>query len=425
MDKTRKTVDEPERKTPHTAAVRDNSSDMAPSLTKYQELKLEQVRERSVRGDALAQYELGRRYDAGVGVDEDDIESMKWYLSSAKLGVPEAQFAVGAAYSLGWLESKDGKQEALRWYQLAASQGNIEAQAIIAQYYLDGNGVAKNEEEAKKWFRKAAENGHAESAFKLAELLLAHAEPGKISREVEEALIWLRKAADLGNAEAQLNMGYMALAGGYVPQDLGAAASWWKKSAANGNTEAKNFISEEFYASQQKGPYSKQELVMLYIKATEQGDAQAEWEISRAYADGSTLKENKLESAQWLRKAAGKGHLVAQCNLADAYLSGEGVEKNPAMAFELFQKAANRGDNYAQIKLASFYQNGLVCKTDLTEALKWATIASLAEENQQSLSTVMWLRSGLPKLKNRMTPEQIKAAETLARDWHSAVKGNR
>ena len=118
MDKTRKTVDEPERKTPHTAAVRDNSSDMAPSLTKYQELKLEQVRERSVRGDALAQYELGRRYDAGVGVDEDDIESMKWYLSSAKLGVPEAQFAVGAAYSLGWLESKDGKQEALRYFSL-------------------------------------------------------------------------------------------------------------------------------------------------------------------------------------------------------------------------------------------------------------------------------------------------------------------
>lgn len=425
-DKVSQTANEPEIKKSPPRAGRDNSPEEAPSLEKYQELKLEQVRERVSSGDAMAQYELGRRYDAGVGVDEDDIESMKWYLSSAKLGLAEAQLAVGDAYDLGWLKSKEGKQEALKWRQLAASQGLVEAQVRVAKQYLDGDGVPKNEEEAEKWFRQAAESGDAESTFKIAEITAAKVKADKSTNGLEEVIRWTRKAADLGHAEAQLQMGYAALGHDVpnVPHDLSAAANWWKKAAENGNTEAKNFISENFHRSQPSGPYMDQEKVMLYIKATELEDMDAAWRLGRAYADGSSpFKKSNSEAVKWLSKAAEKGHVVAQCNLADAYLSGEGVEKNPAMAFELFQKAANRGHNYAQIRMAGLYKDGVGCETDLTEALKWATIASLAEEDQKSVSTIMWMRSGLPKLKNQMTPDQINAAEALARDWHAAHAG--
>jgi TPR repeat protein len=418
-DNAREMAGEPKGETSRVRALADDNSDAVPSLKKYQELKLEQVRERSVRGDALAQYELGRRYDTGEGVDEDDIEAMKWYLSAAKLGVPEAQLTVGHAYELGWLQSKAGKQEAFHWYELAAKQGLVEAQAQTAQHYFEGNGVAKNEGEAEKWLRKAAENGHPQSAFKFAEITFAKAKTDKSNKSVEEGLVWMRKAADLGYGEAQFNMGSLSLFGPYMPQDLSEAASWWKKAAASGNTEAQSFISEEFHRNQPTGPYMDQRLVMLYIKATEKGDAEAEWEIGRAYANGSgVIKENKSEAANWFRKAADKGHVTAQCNLADAYLAGEGVEKNPAIAFELFEQAANRGRTYAQISLAHCFEDGVGCKTDLIAALMWGTIASLAEQNQQSMTTVMWLRSGLPSLKSRMTPEQIKTAEVHAREWH-------
>jgi TPR repeat protein len=399
-----------------------NHPEEAPSIEKYKELKLEQVRERASRGDAMAQYELGRRFDGGAGVDEDDIEAMKWYLSSAKLGVPEAQLQVGAAYDLGWLKSKEGKQEALKWYQLAANQGLVEAQVHTANLYLDGDGIQKNEEEAEKWFRLAAESGDAESAFKIAEITAAKAKADKSTTGLDEVIKWTRKAAELGHGEAQLQMGYAALRHDVpnVPHDLGAAANWWKKAAENGNTNAKNFISENFHRSQPSGPYMDQEKVMLYIKATELDDMDAAWRLGRAYADGSSpFKQSNSEAVKWLSKAAEKGHVVAQCNLADTYLHGEGVEKNPAMAFELFQTAANRGHNYAQIRMAGLYEDGVGCETDLTEALKWATIASLAEEDQKSASTIMWMRSGLPKLKNRMTSDQITIAETLAREWHS------
>lgn len=425
-DKVSHTANEPEaKKSPHRAG-HDNIPEEVASLEKYQELKLEQVRERSVRGDALAQYELGRRYDVGAGVDEDDIEAMKWYLSSAKLGVPEAQVSVAAAYSLGWLKSKEGKKEAFNWYLLAAKQGLVEAQARTANLYLNGDGIPKDEKEAEKWFRLAAESGDAESAFKIAEITAAKVEADKSTTGLDEVIKWTRKAAELGHAEAQLQMGYAALSFDVpnVPHDLGAAASWWKKAAENGNTQAKNFISEDFHRSQPSGPYMDQKKVMLYIKATEFDDAEAAWQLGSAYANGtSPFKKSTSEAVKWFSKAAEKGHVVAQCNLADANLSGEGVEKNPAMAFELFQKAANRGYNYAQIRMAGLYEDGVGCETDLTEALKWATIASLAKEDQKSLSTEMWMRTGLPKLKNRMTSDQINAAEALARDWHAAHAG--
>jgi TPR repeat protein len=401
-------------------AALDVISEAKPSLAKYAELKIEQVKEKAASGDAMAQYELGRRYDAGVGIDADDIEAMKWYLSSAQLGVPEAQLAVGDAYDLGWLKSQEGKKDALKWRLLAANQGLVEAQVRLAKQYLEGDGIPKDEKEGEKWFLKAAESGDAESAFKLAELTLAKAKADNSTTTVEEGVMWMRKAAELGNGEAQLTMGYMALLGQFEPQDLGVAASWWKKAAESGNADAKKFISEAFYRSQQTGPYSVPEKVMLYIKATEFDNADAAWQLGNAYMHGSSPFEKSIsEAIKWLSKAAEKGHLVAQSNLGYLYLRGDGIEKNLGLAFQLFQTAANNGYASAQSMLSHCYEYGLGCEKDLVSALVWATVAILTDPDE----ALLWKAGGQPdkiaRLKSRMKPEEINVAESRARDWHS------
>ena len=47
--------------------------------------------------------------------------------------------------------------EALKWYKLAAAQGDAGAQNTIGSMYSKGDGVIQNYAEALKWYKLAAD----------------------------------------------------------------------------------------------------------------------------------------------------------------------------------------------------------------------------------------------------------------------------
>jgi TPR repeat protein len=51
--------------------------------------------------------------------------------------------------------------EAVKWFRLAADQGNLDAQLNLGRKYTFGVGVPQNHAEAFKWFRLAADRGIA------------------------------------------------------------------------------------------------------------------------------------------------------------------------------------------------------------------------------------------------------------------------
>ena len=53
--------------------------------------------------------------------------------------------------------------EAVKWYRLAAEQGNAKAQYNLAVMYDNGEGVPQDYAEAVKWYRLAAEQGDAKA----------------------------------------------------------------------------------------------------------------------------------------------------------------------------------------------------------------------------------------------------------------------
>jgi TPR repeat protein len=61
-------------------------------------------------------------------------------------------------------------EEAVKWYRLAAEQGNVDAQYNLGCSYEDGEGVEQNHEEAIKWYRLAAEQGEEDAKEALARL---------------------------------------------------------------------------------------------------------------------------------------------------------------------------------------------------------------------------------------------------------------
>ena len=142
---------------------------------------------------------------AGRGVPEDDAEAIKWYRLAAEQGNVDAQYDLGFMYAFGPGVPQDDA-EAVKWYRLAAEQGHPDAQFNLGLMYVKGKGVPQDYAEAMKWYRRAAEQGHAVAQTNLGIMY----EYGQgVPQDYAETMKWYRKAAEQGNAIAQSNLGVM------------------------------------------------------------------------------------------------------------------------------------------------------------------------------------------------------------------------
>jgi len=74
--------------------------------------------EASEQGDSHAQFSLGKMYDFGKGVQQDDTEAVKWYLQAAEQGNAKAQFNLAVMYARGKGVLQSG-EAAADWYYKA------------------------------------------------------------------------------------------------------------------------------------------------------------------------------------------------------------------------------------------------------------------------------------------------------------------
>ncbi|MGD2083172.1 MAG: tetratricopeptide repeat protein [Chromatiales bacterium] len=81
------------------------------------------------RGDPGAQYRIGRLYEEGRGVPEDDAEAVGWYRKAAAQGHIKAQHTLGLMYASGESVPQDYVQ-AYAWWTLAAENGRQEAKML-------------------------------------------------------------------------------------------------------------------------------------------------------------------------------------------------------------------------------------------------------------------------------------------------------
>jgi TPR repeat protein len=121
------------------------------------------------KGNAFAQWNLGIRYETGIGVEKDPREAAKWYRKAAEKGYAKAQFSLGVCYAYGKGVDRD-EREAVKWLRKAAEQGYAPAQYHLGKCYSNGVGVEQDRSEAVKWWRKAADQGFSGATGALAML---------------------------------------------------------------------------------------------------------------------------------------------------------------------------------------------------------------------------------------------------------------
>lgn len=184
---------------------------------------------------AEAEFERGRCFAKGDGVNKDMHEAVKWYRKAAERGYAPAQFSLGCCYHSGHGVDKNSA-EAVKWIRKAAEQGIAVAQSYLAICYEQGDGVSMDKQESLKWYRKAADGGHAHSQYILG--LCYWSGDGLIQNSIE-AEKWLVKAAEQGHAEAQYTLGkFYGLSDG-GPRNTTEAIKWLRKASNQGHKGAK------------------------------------------------------------------------------------------------------------------------------------------------------------------------------------------
>ena len=136
------------------------------------------------RGDADAEFNLARSLLLAGGIRKDPGETMEWLRKSADRGNPRAQFLLASFYrqashlarnddeAAAWLRGvstqlKDGitacnrgdYPTALKLLTPLARFGEVSAQSRLGEIYERGKGVAPDLAEALKWYRLAADQG--------------------------------------------------------------------------------------------------------------------------------------------------------------------------------------------------------------------------------------------------------------------------
>jgi len=148
------------------------------------------------QGDAKAQFDLGLMYKYGLGVERDYGEAVRWFRLAAGQGNEGGLSNLGFMYQKGLGVPQD-YAEAVKWFRLAAERGEVEAQSSLSFAYDKGQGVRRNYVEAYKWASLAAAHG-TERAITGRETLAAKMSSTQIAEAARRACEWKPKADDAG-----------------------------------------------------------------------------------------------------------------------------------------------------------------------------------------------------------------------------------
>jgi TPR repeat protein len=231
-------------------------------------------RKAAERGYAKSQYMLGYCYYHGQGVEEDHDEAILWYRKAADQGYEDAQkelyriqlsetqindtcnldglkdransgdaiaqIDLGDIYYYGKCNIKQNYKEAVKWYKMAAEQGNSEAQACLGNCYYFGIGINKNYEEAVNYYRKSANQGDKEGESGLGDCYYF----GRgVNKNYKTAVEYYTKSANKNKTGAQYMLGWCYYHGQGVKLNKAEGIRWYKKAAVQKNKDAQHELN--------------------------------------------------------------------------------------------------------------------------------------------------------------------------------------
>ena len=166
-------------------------------------------------------------------------------VKKANAGDPQAQLILGLSLMNGTDKAPPGDPvEAVKWFRMAAEQGNAKAQFQLAHAYEHGRGVQKNYAAAFEWYSKSAQLGFASAQLNLGS---AYEHGRGVNTNFPKAFECYLKAAEQGLAYAQFNVAGAYAMGQLVPGNDKEAFKWMLKAAEQGLARAQYTLAQFYF----------------------------------------------------------------------------------------------------------------------------------------------------------------------------------
>jgi len=322
------------------------------------------------KGDAEAQFRIGKMYRRGEAGIDVDLDRARDFLT---LAVDKSHS--GACFELGlmfWEDEVDGvtAEEAINLFTLAAEQGHAEAKLKLSLIYSGD----ERYEEAFRLCSSAAEEKYAPAL----NLLARFHEFGKgtpINHALAEKFYTL--AAKQGDVSSELALASKYRNGIELRKNPKKALRLYK-SASKKYENFKVDVAEMLRKGEGVIPKAQKARLMFYDIGRKKGNAVAIFSLAEMLRKGEGGKKNLQKARFFYSLAHKKKHRGATFQLAEMYRKGEGGEKLFEESKLLYESAGKRGH-----ELAAFYA-ALFEGKDGEESINEADSDALSHKNSDS-----------------------------------------
>ncbi|OCK77349.1 HCP-like protein [Lepidopterella palustris CBS 459.81] len=248
-------------------------------------------------GDALSQYSMGLMYLYGLGVSKDPVKAADYFGAAADQDLAVAQVRLGSLF----LDQGD-VPTAIRYFELAARNGHIEAFYYLAELSDQGVGRDKSCGVASAYYKIVAEK---------AETILSSFQEANEAYEdgdLETALVDFMMAAEQGFEYGQANVAYLLdqakprfTLSSFIPfakqkaslvGDAGLALIYWARSAKQSNIDSMVKMGD-YYLEGLGTPPDQEKAAACYMAAAETlQSAQAMWNLGWMHENGIGIEQD-------------------------------------------------------------------------------------------------------------------------------------
>jgi TPR repeat protein len=184
---------------------------------------------------------------------------------------------------------------------IAAREDMLDAQALLGQILLDGQGIAQDQSLAVRWFDIAARRGHLMARNMLGR---CHEHGWGCEADASVAARHYRIAAGAGLDWAMYNFANLLATGRGVSEDQLQALSLYRHAAELGHAKSMNLLGR-YLEEGRICPADPAAARDWYRRSAEGGDFRGQFSVAAVLAD-----EGNIDGALiWLRKALAGGNL--------------------------------------------------------------------------------------------------------------------
>ncbi|KAL9586334.1 MAG: hypothetical protein Q9203_003894 [Teloschistes exilis] len=238
-------------------------------------------------GDALCQYQLGLMYLNGFGVRKDPFTAADYFKEAANQDFASAQTYLGQLF----LDQGD-ISTAIRYFDLGARHGHIEAFYHLAEISNNGIGRERSCGVATAYYKLVAEKAESiHSAFD-------DANDAYDDGDVDTALVTYMMAAEQGYEAAQANVAYI-LDGHHsvIPwkksaRDAALALIYWTRSAKQTNIDSMVKMGDYYLAGYGIEADMEKAATCYQTAAETHHSAQALWNLGWIHENGIGLEQD-------------------------------------------------------------------------------------------------------------------------------------